>query len=64
MKKLRLFTLSAALSAFAFTSFSAAYACDGKNHDKTNASTTGKKQEKKAEEAAPPGTNQKSDQKS
>jgi hypothetical protein len=57
MKKL---ILSAALSAFAFSSFSAAYACDGKNHDKTNASTTGKKQEKKAEETAPPKADQKS----
>jgi hypothetical protein len=52
--------LTVALAAFAATSFSAAYACDGKNHDKTNASTTGKKQEKKAEEAAPPKSDQKS----
>jgi hypothetical protein len=57
MKKL---VLSTVLTAFAATSFSAAYACDGKNHDKTNASATGKKQEKKAEEAAPPKPDQKS----
>jgi Ni/Co efflux regulator RcnB len=57
MKKL---ILAAVLAAFATTSFSAAYACDGKNHDKTNANTAaGKKQEKKADEAAP-----KTDQKS
>ena len=57
MKKL---VLSTVLTAFAATSFSAAYACDGKNHDKTNASAAGaKKQDKKADEAAP-----KTDQKS
>jgi hypothetical protein len=57
MKK---FMLGALLAAFAMTSFSAAHACDGKNHDKTNASAAGaKKQDKKADEAAP-----KTDQKS
>jgi hypothetical protein len=52
--------LAGVLGAFAATSLSAAYACDGKNHDKTNASTTGKKQEKKAEAAPPPKSDPKS----
>jgi hypothetical protein len=56
MKKLILKTM---LAAFAAGSFSAAYACDGKSHDKANTNTTAnKKQEKKADEAA------KADQKS
>jgi hypothetical protein len=51
MKKLILTTM---LAAFAAGSFSAAYACDGKNHEKSSASgASAKKQDKKAEEAAP-----------
>jgi hypothetical protein len=59
MKKL---VLSAMLSAFVAGSFSAAYACDGKNHDKASGSSaSAKKQEKKSDEAS--GAT-KSDQKS
>jgi hypothetical protein len=56
MKKLILATM---LVGFGASSFSAAYACDGKSHDKTNTSTTAnKKQDKKPDDAA------KTDQKS
>jgi len=56
MKKLVLVTM---LAVFGAGSFSTAYACDGKNHDKSNTNTTAnKKQEKKADEA--PKTDQKS----
>ena len=56
MKKLVLATM---LAAFGAGSFSAAYACDGKGHDKSNTNTTAnKKQEKKAGEI--PKTDQKS----
>ena len=56
MKKLILATI---LSAFAVTSFSAATACDGKNHGKSETNTQAKKQDsKKTDEAA------KTDQKS
>ena len=54
--------LAGVLGAFAATSLSAAYACDGKNHDKTNANNAAtKKQDKKSDEAAGAA---KSDQKS
>jgi hypothetical protein len=56
MKKL---ILAAALTAFGAASFSTAYACDGKNHEKSSTNTTAnKKQDKKADETA------KTDQKS
>jgi Ni/Co efflux regulator RcnB len=56
---MRKLVLATVLAAFAAGSFSAAYACDGKNHDKSNTNTTAnKKQEKKTDEAA------KADQKS
>jgi Ni/Co efflux regulator RcnB len=60
MKKLMLATI---LSAFTATSFSAAHACDGKNHAKSETSTQAKKQDgKKSDDATK--TDQKTDQKS
>jgi hypothetical protein len=60
MKKL---LLSTVLAAFCASSFSAVYACDGmKGHEKSEASTQSKKQDKKAEGA--PKSDQKPDQKS
>jgi hypothetical protein len=64
MKKLVLSAMLSAfvLSAFGAGAFSTAYACDGKNHDKTNANNAAtKKQDKKSDETAGAA---KSDQKS
>lgn len=61
MKKLTKLILAGALAAFAFTSFNAAYACDGmKGHNKTGDNTQANKKDsgKKSDEAA------KTDQKS
>jgi hypothetical protein len=58
MKKL---ILASILSAFAFTSVSAAYACDGKNHAKSEQTNTqAKKDSKKSDEAAKAAADQKS----
>ena len=49
MKKL---ILTAVLSAFAFSSFKAAYACDGQKGQNKGADTQAKKDGKKTDEAA------------